>query len=64
MDTKLYDWLGPGVCVAACDFNHGNPGIRGGGLLANDLPSGPLCVPGIPCGDFIHWSARPRTVAS
>jgi choline dehydrogenase-like flavoprotein len=37
VDTVLYDGLGPGACVAFCDFNHGNAGIRGGGLLANEF---------------------------
>ncbi len=36
-DTVLYEGVGPGACVAFCDFNHGNSGIRGGGLLANEF---------------------------
>lgn len=28
--------IGPGDVLATCDFNHGNPGIIGGGLLANE----------------------------
>jgi choline dehydrogenase-like flavoprotein len=30
--------IGPGNTLATCDFNHGNPGIIGGGLLANESP--------------------------
>jgi choline dehydrogenase-like flavoprotein len=30
--------IGPGNALATCDFNHGNPGIIGGGLLANESP--------------------------
>jgi choline dehydrogenase-like flavoprotein len=37
VDTDLYDGLGPGACIAFCDFNHGHPGIRGGGMLANEF---------------------------
>jgi choline dehydrogenase-like flavoprotein len=33
----VYDNLGPGAGIALCDFNHGNPGLRGGGLLANEF---------------------------
>jgi choline dehydrogenase-like flavoprotein len=32
-----YDDLGPGAGVAICDFNHGNPGLRGGAMLANEF---------------------------
>ncbi len=32
-----YDDLGPGASVAICDYNHGNPGLIGGGLLANEF---------------------------
>jgi len=36
-EEETYEEAGPGACVAMCDFNHGNPGLRGGGLLANDF---------------------------
>ncbi len=32
-----YDDVGPGAGIAACDFNHGNPGLAGGGMLANEF---------------------------
>lgn len=41
-DAPVYDPRGPGVTIATTDFNHGNPGIIGGGMLADDfiaLPS-------------------------
>jgi choline dehydrogenase-like flavoprotein len=41
IDKELYEEAGPGATVAICDYNHGNPGLVGGGLLANefiDLP--------------------------
>ena len=36
-DEVVYDDVGPGACVAICDFNHHNDGIVGGGLLANEF---------------------------
>ncbi len=32
-----YDDVGPGAGIAVCDFNHGNPGLVGGGMLANEF---------------------------
>ncbi len=32
----LYDGLGPGCSIATCEFNHGNDGIIGGGMLADE----------------------------
>jgi choline dehydrogenase-like flavoprotein len=36
-EDEVYEEAGPGACVAFCDFNHGNPGLVGGGLLANEF---------------------------
>ena len=36
-DEDVYDDLGPGASIAVCDFNHGNPGLRGGAMLANEF---------------------------
>jgi choline dehydrogenase-like flavoprotein len=36
-DNETYDDVGAGATVAICDFNHGNPGVRGGGMLANEF---------------------------
>jgi len=33
----LYDGQGPGPTISTLKFNHGNPGIIGGGLLANEF---------------------------
>lgn len=38
----VYDGLGPGVSIATLKFNHGNPGVVGGGLLANEFLKTPL----------------------
>lgn len=36
-DEIVYDPHGPGVTIATTDFNHGNDGIVGGGMLADDF---------------------------
>jgi choline dehydrogenase-like flavoprotein len=36
-EEVVYDDVGPGATIAACDFNHGTPGLRGGGMLANEF---------------------------
>ncbi len=36
-EEEVYDDFGPGACVALCDFNHGNPGLIGGAMLANEF---------------------------
>lgn len=41
-DADLIDGNGPGVSIATCDFNHGNDGIIGGGMLANEFIKLPI----------------------
>ncbi len=36
-EQETYDDVGPGAGIAVCDFNHGNPGLRGGAMLANEF---------------------------
>jgi choline dehydrogenase-like flavoprotein len=36
-DFDTYDDAGPGAQIAVCDYNHGNPGLVGGALLANEF---------------------------
>jgi choline dehydrogenase-like flavoprotein len=36
-DRETYDDVGPGACIAVCDYNHGTPGLAGGGMLANEF---------------------------
>ncbi len=36
-DFEVYDDVGPGASIAICDFNHHNPGLVGGGMLANEF---------------------------
>ena len=36
-EQEIYDDIGPGVCISVCDYNHGTPGLAGGGMLANEF---------------------------
>jgi choline dehydrogenase-like flavoprotein len=36
-DFETYDDVGPGASIAISDYNHGTPGLCGGGLLANEF---------------------------
>ncbi|MCW5977599.1 MAG: GMC family oxidoreductase [Bryobacteraceae bacterium] len=37
MPFDCYDDVGPGAGVAICDYNHGNKGLVGGGMLCNEF---------------------------
>ena len=41
-DEPVHDGFGPGVSVASCHNNHGNPGIIGGGMLADEFIKLPM----------------------
>ena len=36
-EQETYDDVGPGAGIAICDYNHGNAGLRGGAMLANEF---------------------------
>jgi choline dehydrogenase-like flavoprotein len=36
-DFETYDDVGPGASIAVSDYNHGTPGLTGGGMLANEF---------------------------
>jgi choline dehydrogenase-like flavoprotein len=36
-DFETYDEIGPGATIAVSDYNHGTPGLWGGGMLANEF---------------------------
>lgn len=42
MQEKVFSGVGPGVTIATTQFNHGNPGIIGGGMLADDFIKPPI----------------------
>lgn len=59
---ELYDDLGPGAGVAISDYNHGNPGLCGGAMLANEFIRLPIHVlnslpPGTPAWGLGHKQA-------
>lgn len=41
-DDPLNDLVGPGPAIATNDFRHGNPGLVGGGMLANEFVTTPV----------------------
>lgn len=43
-EEDVWDGIGPGACMATCEFNHDNDGIVGGGLLADDFIATPFSV--------------------
>jgi choline dehydrogenase-like flavoprotein len=47
----VYDDVGPGAGIAISDFNHGNAGLKGGAMLANEFIRLPIhVVGGLPPG--------------
>jgi choline dehydrogenase-like flavoprotein len=44
-DDPIHDGLGPGVSIATRQFAHDNPGVIGGGMLANEFTRLPI----------VHW---------
>ena len=43
-DDEVTELIGPGVSIATCDFRHGNDGIVGGGMLANEFVATPAAT--------------------
>ena len=54
-DFDCYDDLGPGASIAICDFNHGNPGLAGGAMLANEFIRLPYQFVGMLPPDVPKW---------
>lgn len=44
-DDPVLDMVGPGVSIATCDHLHGNDGVIGGGVIANEITKLPI----------VHW---------
>jgi choline dehydrogenase-like flavoprotein len=40
--ARVFNGIGPGVTIATIQFNHDNPGIIGGGMLADDFIKPPI----------------------
>ncbi|WUJ70579.1 GMC family oxidoreductase N-terminal domain-containing protein [Kribbella soli] len=43
-EDEVVDLVGPGASIATCDFRHGNDGIIGGGMLANEFVPTPAAT--------------------
>jgi choline dehydrogenase-like flavoprotein len=61
-DFETYDDVGPGASIAIMDYNHGTPGLCGGGMLANEFIRLPIHMidrlpPGTPRWGFAHKQA-------
>jgi choline dehydrogenase-like flavoprotein len=57
-EQVTYDDVGPGACIAACDFNHGNAGLKGGGMLANEFIRLPYIFTGMRPPGEASWGSR------
>ncbi len=42
MPETIYDGLGPGVSISTLEFNHGNEGVIGGGMMSDDFITMPI----------------------
>ena len=57
----VWDGIGPGVTTATCQFNHGNDGIIGGAMLADDFIPLPLSVwKGMTPPNLPRWGEAPK----
>jgi choline dehydrogenase-like flavoprotein len=61
-DFETYDDVGPGASIAITDYNHGTPGLAGGGMLANEFIRLPIHMvgrmpPGTPSWGLGHKQA-------
>ncbi len=61
-DFETYDDVGPGATIAISDYNHGTPGLKGGGMLANEFIRLPIHMvdrmpPGTPRWGLGHKQA-------
>jgi len=52
-----YDDLGPGASIAICDFSHGNSGLAGGAMLANEFIRLPYQAIGNRAPGVPRWGA-------
>jgi choline dehydrogenase-like flavoprotein len=50
-----YDDIGPGASIAVCDYNHGNPGLCGGAMLANEFIRLPIHFVGLRPPKAARW---------
>ncbi|MFN7998578.1 MAG: GMC family oxidoreductase [Bryobacteraceae bacterium] len=55
MPAAIYDDMGPGAAIAICDYNHGNKGLAGGAMLANEFIRLPYQFVGMLPPDVPKW---------
>jgi len=56
-EEEVYDDLGPGAGIAISDYNHGNPGLRGGAVLCNEFIRLPIQFVGMLPPGVPRWGA-------
>jgi len=56
-DFETYDDVGPGASIAICDYSHGNPGLAGGAMLANEFIRLPYQFMGMVPPRVPRWGA-------
>ena len=64
-DFDTYDDVGPGASIGVMDYNHGTPGLKGGGALCNEFIRLPIQMiermpPGTPRWGLAHKQAMRR----
>lgn len=64
-EEEIYEEAGPGATIAFCDFSHGNPGLKGGAMLANEFIAMPYLFtrnhpPGAPTWGKAHKDFQRR----
>lgn len=57
MSEEVYDDLGPGASIAVSNFNHGNAGMVGGGVICNEFTRLPIHFSGMIPDDVPGWGA-------
>lgn len=60
MADEVYEDAGPGLSVGFCDFNHGNPGLCGGGMLANDFSFTPYAFSNVRPPNMKRWGLKDK----
>jgi choline dehydrogenase-like flavoprotein len=62
MPESVFDGIGPGISTATVQFNHGNEGVIGGGMLANEFIELPIIFwyRQLP-PDLSRWGAANKT---
>ena len=57
-EQETFDDVGPGACIAVCDYNHGNAGLPGGGMLANEFIRLPIQFTGFAPPGTPRWGSE------